>query len=100
DRDHAALEDLDLVSWDPSFDLARAVKSEEELASVRESFAINEDGVRAVIAAYETGKTEAELMGVAEDLFAARGTARTTMDMVLTGSGGAAGPEFKFPSHE
>jgi Xaa-Pro dipeptidase len=99
-RDHAALDDLDLVAWDPSFDLARAVKSEEELESVRESFRLNEDGVRAVIAAYEPGKTEAELMGIAEDLFAARGTSRTTMDMVLTGADGAAGPEFKFPSHE
>ena len=99
-RDHAALDDLDLVAWDPSFDLARAVKSDEELESVRESFRLNEEGVRAVIAAYEPGKTEAELMGIAEDLFAARGTSRTTMDMVLTGADGAARPEFKFPSHE
>jgi Xaa-Pro aminopeptidase len=99
-RDHAALDGLDLVAWDPSFDLARAVKSDEELESVRESFRLNEEGVRAVIAAYEPGKTEAELMGMAEDLFAARGTSRTSMDMVLTGADGAAGPEFKFPSHE
>ncbi|MGZ4441155.1 MAG: M24 family metallopeptidase [Gaiellaceae bacterium] len=86
------------VPWDEGFDLARAVKSEEELASVRESFRINEDGVRAVVAAYEVGKTEAELMAVAEQVFTAAGTYRTTMDMVLTGESGGAGPEFKFPS--
>ena len=86
------------MAWDEGFDLARAVKSEEELESVRESFRINEDGVRAVVAAYEVGKTEAELMGVAEQVFTAAGAYRTTMDMVLTGENGGAGPEFKFPS--
>jgi Xaa-Pro aminopeptidase len=44
------------------------------------------------------GATEAEVMGEAERVFAARGTYRTTMDMVLTGPGGGAGPEFKHPS--
>src|SRR5204862_6604215 len=63
-RDFRPLADL-AVSWDEGFDLARAVKSEEELESVRESFRINEDGVRVVVAAYEVGKTEAELMAVA-----------------------------------
>jgi Xaa-Pro dipeptidase len=86
------------VPWDEGFDLARAVKSEEELESVRESFRINEDGVRAVVAAYEVGRTEAELMAVAEQVFTAAGTYRTTMDMVLTGESGGAAPEFKFPS--
>jgi Xaa-Pro aminopeptidase len=96
-RDYRPLAEV-AVPWDEGFDLARAVKSEEELESVRESFRINEDGVRAVLAEYEVGKTEAELMGVAERVFAAAGTYRTTMDMVLTGENGGAGPEFKFPS--
>ena len=37
-------------------------------------------------------------MGEAERVFAAGGTWRTTMDMVLTGENGSAGPEFKHPS--
>ena len=100
-RDYRALAEgpAELVPWDQGFDLARAVKSDEELELVRESFRINEEGFWAVLAAYEVGKTEAEIMGEAERVFAAAGTYRTTMDMVLTGSGGAAGPEFKFPDH-
>jgi Xaa-Pro aminopeptidase len=97
-RDYRAIADV-AVPWDQGFDTARAVKSEEELESVRESFALNEDGVRAALAAYAVGKTEAEVMGEAERVFASRGTWRTTMDMVLTGEGGSAGPEFKHPSH-
>jgi Xaa-Pro dipeptidase len=97
-RDYRALADgpAEVAGWDEGFDLARAVKSDEEIELVRESFRINEEGVRAVLAAYEVGKTEAELMAEAERVFTAAGTYRTTMDMVLTGSGGA-NPEFKFP---
>ena len=98
-RDYRALADApaEVLGWDEGFDLARAVKSDEELESVRESFRINEEGVLAVIDAFAVGKTEAELMGIAEELFTARGTYRTTMDMVLTGPNGGAAPEFKFP---
>jgi Xaa-Pro dipeptidase len=96
-RDYRPLAEL-AEPWDQGFDLARAVKSAEELELVRESFRINEDGFWAVLEAYEAGKTEAELMGEAEKVFAAAGTYRTTMDMVLTGEQGGAGPEFKFPS--
>jgi Xaa-Pro dipeptidase len=101
-RDYRALADgfSEVVPWDQGFDLARAAKSEEELVSVRESMRLNEEGFRVVLQAYEVGKTEAEIMGEAERLFAAGGTARTTMDMVLTGPGGSAGPEFRFPDHE
>jgi Xaa-Pro aminopeptidase len=99
-RDYRALAEgaTELVSWDQSFDLARAVKSDEELELVRDSFRINEEGFWAVLEAYEVGKTEAELMGEAERVFSAAGTYRTTMDMVLTGEGGGADPEFKFPA--
>jgi Xaa-Pro aminopeptidase len=101
-RDYRALVDgfATVVPWDQGFDLARAVKSEEELESVRESFRINEEGWLAVLDAYAVGKTEAELMAVAEEYFTARGSYRTTMDMVLTGADGAAEPEFRFPSHD
>jgi Xaa-Pro dipeptidase len=95
-RDYRAIADV-AVPFEQEFDLARAVKSEEELESVRDSMRINEAGFWAVLAAYEVGKTEAEIMGEAERLFTAEGVARETMDMVLTGAGGAAGPEFKFP---
>jgi Xaa-Pro dipeptidase len=101
-RDYRALAEsgAELVQWDQQFDLARAVKSDEELESVRESMRLNEAGFWAVLAAYEEGKTEAELMGEAERLFAAGGTGRTTMDMVLTGENGGAWPEFKHPAHD
>ena len=85
------------VLADEEFDHARAVKSEEELRSVRESMAINEAGFWAVLEAYEPGRTEAELMAEAERAFAARGTTRLTMDMVLSGPGGAMTPEMRHP---
>ena len=43
-RDYRALDGLDLVSFDVEFDHARAVKSDAELASVRDSVRINERG--------------------------------------------------------
>jgi Xaa-Pro aminopeptidase len=99
-RDYAALAKagLDLVDFDIPFDYARAQKSEEEIASVRNSMEINKAGVLAVLAAYREGKTEAELMGVAEDLFAARCTARKTMDMMCSGPDGSIRPQMVFPT--
>jgi Xaa-Pro dipeptidase len=98
-RDYRALAAaaFELVDFDVAFDLARAVKSAEELALVRESMAINEAGFWAVHAAYEPGRTQAELMAAAEELFARLGTGRQTMDMVVWGHGGAATPEFRIP---
>lgn len=93
-RDFRALEGLDLVPFDAEFDLARAVKSEAELESVRESVRINEDGFHAFRAAYEPGKTAAEAMAAAEELFVERGCGRLTMNMVLTG------PEFAIAKRE
>ncbi|HZL54587.1 MAG TPA: M24 family metallopeptidase [Solirubrobacteraceae bacterium] len=99
-RDYRALAaaPFELVDFDVAFDYARAVKSAEELALVRESMAINEAGFWAVHAAYEPGATtQAELMAVAEELFARRGTGRQTMDMVVWGRDGAATAEFRIP---
>jgi Xaa-Pro dipeptidase len=96
-RDYRAIESI-AEPWDQGYDTARAVKSDEELEAVRESFRINEAGFWAVLEAYDVGKTEAELMGEAERVFSAMGTYRTTMDMVLTGEEGGSWPEFKFPS--
>ena len=99
-RDYTALQKggFDLVDFEVQFDYARAQKSEEELASVRHSMAINKQGVLEVIKAYEPGKTEAELMGVAENVFAAAGCARNTMDMVQIGGKGSLAPQMVFPT--
>ena len=99
-RDYRALTagELDVVDYDGAFDLVRAVKSEEELPLVRHSFELNERGFWEVLAAYEPGKTEAQIMAPAEELFVASGTTRTTMNMVLSGPHGSAGPEFKHPN--
>ncbi|MHB1526155.1 MAG: M24 family metallopeptidase [Candidatus Dormibacteria bacterium] len=98
-RDYLALADggLELVAFDEQFDLARAVKSAEELAEVRRTMEINEAGFWSVHAAYQPGRTQAELMAEAEREFARRGCGRHTMDMVLWGRRGAADPEFRIP---
>jgi Xaa-Pro dipeptidase len=86
-RDHEALEDhAELVNWDVAFDHARAVKSEEELDSVRESVRINTDGFRAFLQAYAPGRSAADALAPAEKLFVERGCGRLTMNMVLVGA--------------
>ena len=86
-RDHEALENhAELVNWDVAFDHARAVKSEEELESVRESVRINTDGFHAFRGAYEPGRSAADALAPAEQLFVERGCGRLTMNMVLVGA--------------
>ena len=85
-RDYAALDGLDLVGFDVEFDLARAVKSDAELESVRESVRINEDGFDAFHAEYRPGRSAGEVMAAAERLFVERGCGRLTMNMVLVGA--------------
>ena len=99
-RDYRALAagGFDLVDFDIPFDYARAQKSDEEIASVRHSMDINKQGVLEVIKAYEPGKTEAELMGVAENVFATAGCGRNTMDMVQMGPNGSLLPQMVFPT--
>jgi Xaa-Pro aminopeptidase len=77
---------VELVPWDVEFDLARAVKSDAELESVRESVRINVDGFWAFLDAYAPGKPAAEVMAPAEKLFVERGCGRLTMNMVLVGA--------------
>lgn len=91
--------DFDLVDFDIPFDYSRAQKSDEEIASVRHSMEINKKGVLDVIKAYVPGKTEAELMGVAEQTFASLGCARNTMDMVQIGPNGSLRPQMVFPTN-
>lgn len=99
-RDYRALDSLDLVAFDVEFDLARAVKSETELESVRDSVRINERGFEVFFDAYAPGKTAAEVMAAAEEWFVAEGCGRLTMNMVLTGSDTFARPEFKIARRE
>lgn len=100
-RDYRPLSDrVQLVRFDESFDLARAAKSDEELDSVALSMRINENGFRAVLDAYSPGRTEAELIGHAEKVFAEQGCGRLTMDMVIAGPHGQANPEFRLPNFE
>ena len=94
-RDYRALDGLELVPFDVQFDLARAVKSELELESVRDSVRINTEGFWIFLEAYEPGKTEREVLAPCEQYFVAEGCGRLTMDMVLVGPNGSALPEFK-----
>ncbi|MFN8224637.1 MAG: M24 family metallopeptidase [Gaiellales bacterium] len=96
-RDYVALTGLELVPFDVEFDHARAVKSEAELESVRDSVRINQRGMELWAETYAPGKTAAEVMAVCEGYFVAEGCGRLTMNMVLTAPGrtGVALPEFK-----
>jgi Xaa-Pro dipeptidase len=96
-RDFTALGGLDLVPFDVEFDHARAVKSDGEIASVRDSVRINQRGMELWAEHYAPGKTAAEVMAVCEEYFVAEGCGRLTMNMVLTAPGrtGLALPEFK-----
>jgi Xaa-Pro aminopeptidase len=97
-RDYHALASLDgarIVPFDVEFDLARAVKSDAEIESVRDSVRINERGFEIFLESYSPGRTAAEVMAPAEEWFVAEGCGRLTMNMVLTGTDELALPEFK-----
>ena len=88
-RDFGAIDGAaEVVPWDERFDLARSVKSDAEVDSVRESVRINTDGFHVFREHYAPGKSAAEVLAPAEQLFVERGCRRLTMNMVLTG------PEF------
>jgi Xaa-Pro dipeptidase len=95
-RDYAALAGAaELRSWDLQFDHARMVKSELELASVRESVRINTEGFWIFLEHFEPGRSQREVLAPCEEYFVSQGCGRWTMDMVLDGRNGAALPEFK-----
>jgi len=89
----------ELVPFDYQFDMARAVKSEEELAEIRDAMDIIVDGFWALVAAYKPGKTEAEIMAPAVERFFARGAGPRMMNILLSGSQGEAEASFKVPGH-
>ena len=88
---------FELVPFDLQFDMARAVKSEEELAEVRDAMDIIVDGFWALVKAYEPGKTEAEIMAPAVERFFARGAGPRMMNILLSGTHGEAEASFKVP---
>ena len=88
-----------LVPFDRQFDMARAVKSDEELAEVRDAMDIIVDGFWALVAAYKPGKTEAEIMAPAVQRFFARGAGPRMMNIMLSGTRGEAEASFKVPGH-
>jgi Xaa-Pro aminopeptidase len=95
-RDHEALRGAaELVAWDEAFDHARAVKSELELASVRDSVRINTEGFWIFLEQFAPGRSEREILAPCERYFVEQGCGRLTMDMVLTGPNGGALPEFR-----
>jgi Xaa-Pro dipeptidase len=86
-RDFVPLrERAEVVPFDVPFDLARAVKSDAELESVRESVRINTEGFWEFAGAYAPGRNAAEVLAPAERLFVAEGCGRKTMNMVLVGA--------------
>jgi Xaa-Pro aminopeptidase len=95
-RDYTALAGAaEVVPWDEQFDHARAVKSDYEIESVRESVRINTEGFWIFLEHFAPGKTEREVLAPCEEYFVREGCGRATMDMVLTGPNGGALPEFK-----
>ena len=63
-RDYRELQQgpFELVPFDFHFDMARAVKSDEELAEVRDAMHIIHEGFWAMLDGFAPGKTEAEIM--------------------------------------
>jgi len=90
---------FELVNFDFQFDMTRAVKSEEELAEVRDAMDIILDGFWTLVAAYEPGKTEAEIMAPAVERFFARGAGPRMMNILLSGPNGEAEAAFKVPGN-
>jgi Xaa-Pro dipeptidase len=101
-RDYRALaasSSYELVSFDVPFDMARAVKSQEELAAVRDSMEVIEEGFWALIEGYAPGKTEAEIMAPAVERFFVGGAGLRMMNIVLSGANGESEAHFKIPGH-
>ncbi len=99
-RDYRELEGVvELVPFDFHFDMARAVKSEEELVEIRDSMDVILDGFWALVEGYRPGRTEAEIMAPAVERFFARGAGPRMMNIVLSGPQGEAEAHFKVPGY-
>ena len=100
-RDYKELAGMpfELVPFDQQFDMARAAKSAEELVEVRDAMDIIVDGFWDLVASYEPGKTEAEIMAPAVERFFARGAGPRMMNILLSGTNGEAEAHFKVPGN-
>jgi len=100
-RDYRELQQgtFEIVPFDFHFDMARAVKSEEELAEIRDSMDIIHEGFWALLEGFTPGKTEAQIMAPAVEVFFARGAGPRMMNIVLSGENGEAEAHFKVPGH-
>ena len=98
-RDYVALDgsSFSLVLFDAAVDRARAVKSDWELGAIRRSVDIILEGFWRLLAAYQPGKTEAEIMAPAVEVFFARGAGPRMMNIILSGEHGEAEAHFKVP---
>jgi Xaa-Pro aminopeptidase len=98
-RDYRALEGaaFELLPWDAAFDHARAVKSAYELDAIRRALDLLVEGFWTLVAAYEPGKTEAEIMAPAVERFFAGGCGPLMMNILLSGERGEAEAHFKVP---
>ncbi|MBI4446579.1 MAG: aminopeptidase P family protein [Acidobacteria bacterium] len=97
DYQELATAPFELVPFDFQFDMARAVKSEEELVHVRRSFDLIEKGFWALLEAYKPGKTEAQIMAPCVEVFFAGGAGPRMMNIILSGTNGEAEAHFKVP---
>lgn len=86
-----------LLPFDVPFDLARAVKSDEEMQCIRDSMSIIVDGFWKLLEAYQPGKTDAEIMAPTVELFFVRGAGPRMMNIILSGTEGEAEAHFKIP---
>jgi Xaa-Pro dipeptidase len=100
-RDYRELQQgsFELVPFDFHFDMARAVKSEEELAEVRDSMDVIHQGFWGLLDGFAVGKTESEIMAPAVEVFFARGAGPRMMNIVLSGQNGEAEAHFKVPGN-
>ncbi len=100
-RDYRELQQgpFELVPFEFHFDMARAVKSDEELVEIRDSMDIIHEGFWALLDGFAPGKTEAEIMAPAVEVFFARGAGPRMMNIVLSGEHGEAEAHFKVPGH-
>jgi Xaa-Pro dipeptidase len=98
-RDYRELQQgaFEIVPFDFHFDMARVVKSAEELSEVRDAMDIIHEGFWALVNGFKPGKTEAEIMAPAVEVFFARGAGPRMMNIVLSGENGEAEAHFKVP---
>lgn len=89
--------DFELVEFDRSFDLARAVKSDWELERVRDSMELIQEGFWAILNAFEPGKSEEEVMAPSVKRFVEGGSGPRIMNIILSGTEGEAEAHFKIP---